>query len=422
MTEQMNVPKLRFSEFDSMLGLSYFGELVNDITYGPRFSAEDYCSDGNVRTIRGTDMGANGEIKYHQVPTAQLDGKTVNRHELKDGDLVMITTADCGITSVYREQPIKHICSAYAVKINLNENADSTYFKYFYQTSKAQYEVSRFIRKATVSNLPGSDINRIRHYPPSLQEQQKIASFLSKVDEKITLLSEKKDKLTEYKKGVMQQLFNGKWEEQDGQLNFIPPTLRFKADDGSEFPEWEEKTLGDINSITGGGTPSTADESLWGGDIQWFTPTELKTKYVSVSKRTITDKGLSNSSAKILPKGTVLFSSRATVGDVSIAQQECTTNQGFQSFNGKPKKANNEFTYYWISSHKNEFLRRASGSTFLEISKSEIAKVSICLPSFDEQLKIANFLSAIDQKIDLANSELEKAKEWKRGLLQQMFV
>ncbi|MDG2898809.1 restriction endonuclease subunit S, partial [Vibrio parahaemolyticus] len=150
-----------------------------------------------------------------------------------------------------REQPIKHICSAYAVKINLNENADSTYFKYFYQTSKAQYEVSRFIRKATVSNLPGSDINRIRHYPPSLQEQQKIASFLSKVDEKITLLSEKKDKLTEYKKGVMQQLFNGKWEEQDGQLNFIPPTLRFKADDGSDFPDWREVTLDGLAEVRG---------------------------------------------------------------------------------------------------------------------------------------------------------------------------
>ena len=77
------------------------------------------------------------------------------------------------------------------------------------------------------------------------EEQQKIASFLSKVDEKIALLTEKKDKLTEYKKGVMQQLFNGKWENQNGQMTFIPPTLRFKADDGSEFPDWEEKTLGE---------------------------------------------------------------------------------------------------------------------------------------------------------------------------------
>ncbi|MDW1712897.1 restriction endonuclease subunit S, partial [Vibrio sp. Vb2865] len=81
---------------------------------------------------------------------------------------------------------------------------------------------------------------------PALPEQQKIASFLSKVDEKVALLTEKKDKLTEYKKGVMQQLFNGKWEEQDGQLIFIPPTLRFKADDGSEFPDWIEKRLGKV--------------------------------------------------------------------------------------------------------------------------------------------------------------------------------
>ncbi|TON15827.1 hypothetical protein CGH62_27055, partial [Vibrio parahaemolyticus] len=93
---------------------------------------------------------------------------------------------------------------------------------------------------------------------PTLPEQQKIASFLSKVDEKIELLAEKKDKLTEYKKGVMQQLFNGKWEEQDGQLTFIPPTLRFKADDGSEFPDWVEKTLGDVSEPPSYGLNSAA--------------------------------------------------------------------------------------------------------------------------------------------------------------------
>ena len=91
---------------------------------------------------------------------------------------------------------------------------------------------------------------------PKASEQQKIASFLSKVDEKIDLLTKKKTKLIEYKKGVMQQLFSGKWEERDGQLSFVPPTLRFKADDGSEFPDWEEKKLGDVGSIVSGLTYS----------------------------------------------------------------------------------------------------------------------------------------------------------------------
>ncbi|HCG7052256.1 TPA: restriction endonuclease subunit S [Vibrio parahaemolyticus] len=416
MTEQMNVPKLRFSEFDSMLGLSYFGELVNDITYGPRFSAEDYCSDGNVRTIRGTDMGANGEIKYHQVPTAQLDGKTVNRHELKDGDLVMITTADCGITSVYREQPIKHICSAYAVKINLNENADSTYFKYFYQTSKAQYEVSRFIRKATVSNLPGSDINRIRHYPPSLQEQQKIASFLSKVDEKITLLSEKKDKLTEYKKGVMQQLFNGKWEVQDGQLNFIPPTLRFKADDGSEFPDWSPSTLSQLVSVKASKVIPTGD---------------MKLPCIELDN-------LSQGSGKIIGSlsldGSRSQKSKFNAGDVLFGRlRPYLRKYAHPDFEGIcsseiwvmscEESLSSRYLFQLVQTEK--FVSEANKSSGTKMPRADwkvVSAFTLGLPSKLEQIKIANFLVAIDQKIELTNSELEKAKEWKKGLLQQMFV
>lgn len=417
MTEQMNVPKLRFGEFDSMLELSYFGKLVNDITYGPRFSAEDYCSDGNVRTIRGTDMGANGEIKYNQVPTAQLEGKTVNRHELKDGDLVMITTADCGVTSVYREQPIKHICSAYAVKINLNDNADSTYFKYFYQTSKAQYEVSRFIRKATVSNLPGSDINRIRHYPPSLQEQQKIASFLSKVDEKITLLSEKKDKLTEYKKGVMQQLFNGKWEEQDGQLTFIPPTLRFKADDGSEFPDWTKSTLGDIGKVKMC-KRIMANQTSENGDIPFFKIGTFGREPDAFISQELYDEYRHKFSFPNV--GDILMSASGTLGRTVVYDGSPAY---FQDSNivwieNDGSFTTNEFLFYVYQIVKYQ----SEGGTIQRLYNNIIMSAVFDNPSLKEQKKIVKFLSAIDQKIDLANLELEKAKEWKRGLLQQMFV
>ncbi|HIF9407254.1 TPA: restriction endonuclease subunit S [Photobacterium damselae] len=419
MNEQMNVPKLRFSDFDSKLELSYFGELVNDITYGPRFSAEDYCSDGNVRTIRGTDMGANGEIKYHQVPTAQLDEKTVDRHELKDGDLVMITTADCGVTSVYREQPIKHICSAYAVKISMNTNASSTYFKYFYQTDKAQYEVSRFIRKATVSNLPGSDINRIRHYPPSLPEQQKIASFLSKVDEKITLLTEKKGKLTEYKKGVMQQLFNGKWQEQDGQLTFIPPTLRFKADDGSEFPDWEEKKLSNFlkeSRIKGdsGDKAKKLTVKLWGNGVH--------------EKNEVRD-GSVNTQYYVRKAGQLIYSKLDFLNCAFgiVPEYLC----GYQSTLDLPCldiDTTIVHPYFLLERVKQKSFYKKFGDTADGSRKAKRIHVDVFtgflmpLPSLEEQEKITNFLLSLDQKIDLANSELEKAKEWKKGLLQQMFV
>jgi len=194
------------------------------------------------------------------------------------------------------------------------------------------------------------------------------------------------------------------------------PQLRFPEFSG----EWEEKKLDDVAEIVGGGTPPTAVEKYWNGNIQWFTPTEIKSKFIVNSKRTITQVGLDTSSAKLLPKGTLLFSSRATVGEVGIAVQECTTNQGFQSFivnkNNEP-----EFLYNWIIKNKKEFIRRASGSTFLEIGKSEIKKIKLHIPALPEQTKIANFLSSIDSKIEQLSKKQELLGEYKKGLMQQIF-
>ena len=197
--------------------------------------------------------------------------------------------------------------------------------------------------------------------------------------------------------------------------------LRFKDDDGREFDEWKEKKIIDIATIIGGGTPDTTVPDYWNGDVQWFTPTELKSKYTQKSLRTITQKGLKDSSAKILPIGALLLSSRATVGDVSIALTECTTNQGFQSLIVNNQNSN-LFVYYWILNNKNLFLEKSSGSTFLEISKKEIEKLKINIPSLPEQTKIANFLTAIDDKINNNQTQLDAMKQYKSGLLQQMFV
>jgi len=149
-----------------------------------------------------------------------------------DGDIVMITTADCGATGVFRKQEIDYLSSAYGVRIRLNELGYPYYFKYFFQTRLARKEINSYIRKATVANLPGSDILKIKLYLPTLPEQQKIASFLSAVDKKTQQLTRKKELLEQYKKGVMQQLFSGK--------------LRFKPEKGKAFADWEEKKLGDV--------------------------------------------------------------------------------------------------------------------------------------------------------------------------------
>jgi len=196
------------------------------------------------------------------------------------------------------------------------------------------------------------------------------------------------------------------------------PELRFP-----EFlneKEWEEKTLGDIGEFIGGGTPDTQKLEYWNGDIQWYTPTEIKDGVLGKSLRTITKEGLNNSSAKLLPKGALLLTTRATIGDIAIANSECTTNQGFQSLVVKDSEIN-AFWYYWIIQHKNELKRKASGSTFPEIGKNEIVKINAYRPDKDEQQKIATCLSSLDEIIAGHSQKLELLKEHKKGLMQNLF-
>ena len=195
------------------------------------------------------------------------------------------------------------------------------------------------------------------------------------------------------------------------------PTLRFKQ----YHCPWSTYHLSDIAEVVGGGTPDTTVPSLWNGDIQWFTPTEVgHQKYVSKSARTITQLGLQKSSAKKLPAGSILLSSRATIGECSIAQRECTTNQGFQNLIPK-NDTNNEFLYYLAQTKKHHFIKYASGSTFLEISNSEIRKTKCTVPGTEEQTQIAAFLSALDDRISVQNKIISKYETLIKGLYHEFF-
>lgn len=199
------------------------------------------------------------------------------------------------------------------------------------------------------------------------------------------------------------------------------PKLRFKDNNGNDYPQWEKKKLGDIGNIISDGTPSSSNKEYWNGHINWFTPSEVgKTKFVSESIRKITEKGLKNSSAKLLPKGTILLSSRATIGEKSILLNSATTNQGFQSIITN-NEAINEFIYYYIDTLKSELIKQSSGSTFLEISNTILKKLKIYIPNLQEQEKIANFLSTVDKKIENLANTITSLENQKKGLLQQIF-
>ena len=168
--------------------------------------------------------------------------------------------------------------------------------------------------------------------------------------------------------------------------------------------EWREFKIKDIADVVGGGTPSTAINEYWNGDIPWLTPKDLTgyiRNFISHGERFITKKGLENSSARLLPKGTVLLTSRAPIGYVAIAENEICTNQGFKSLVPNPDKAHNLFLLYWIKSNVEYLQSIGTGTTFQEISGSVLKDVDIILPPLPEQKAIAEVLSSLDDKIDL---------------------
>ncbi|GAA9376449.1 restriction endonuclease subunit S [Helicobacter pylori] len=179
---------------------------------------------------------------------------------------------------------------------------------------------------------------------------------------------------------------------------------------------WQKIRLGDIAEIIGGGTPSTQITSFWNGSINWFTPTEIGiTKYVYKSQRTITLLGLKKSSAKLLPIGTILLTSRASIGDCAILKVVATTNQGFQSLIPL-EKINNEFLYYLMLTLKNKLLKLASGSTFLEVSPNKIKNLLIPIPPLNEQIAIANILSDVDHYLCSLDALILKKESVKKAL------
>ncbi|MEI0592435.1 restriction endonuclease subunit S [Brachyspira pilosicoli] len=187
---------------------------------------------------------------------------------------------------------------------------------------------------------------------------------------------------------------------------------------------WNEVKLKDIGEILGGGTPSTANKEYWNGDILWVTPTEvtaLKTKYLYDTERKITELGLKNSSAKMIKPNSLIICTRATIGDCCINKKEISTNQGFKSIT-----PNNNydvvFLYYLINYNRNLLIANSSGSTFLEISKSNLENLSFYFPPLDEQKRIAEVLSLCDKLIENLTKLIEKKEIYKKGVMQRVLT
>ena len=188
---------------------------------------------------------------------------------------------------------------------------------------------------------------------------------------------------------------------------------------------WKKAKIGELTDIVNGGTPSTAIAEYWNGGINWCTPSDItkkKTKYLSNTEKTITEKGLSESSASLLPIGTILLCSRATIGEMSIAASEMATNQGFKNLICK-KDVDNEFLYYALFPLRNKMLELAIGTTFLEISKSALQSIEVIIPAdIIEQTAIAGALSDVDSLISSLQKLIEKKKAIKQGSMQELLT
>lgn len=193
------------------------------------------------------------------------------------------------------------------------------------------------------------------------------------------------------------------------------------------LPEgWEVATLSELADIRSGGTPSTSDASLWDGDIAWVTPTDITAlggrKFLRSTARTISRAGLRQSSAELLPEGTIVMTSRATIGECAIATIPLTTNQGFKNFIPKDR-ADRDFLYYLLMSQKRGFIELCSGSTFLEIGKTQLTGYTVRVPETkDEQQAIAAALSDADGVVAGLERVIAKKRLIKQGAMQDLLT
>jgi len=189
--------------------------------------------------------------------------------------------------------------------------------------------------------------------------------------------------------------------------------------------DWKEYKLGDIGTIVGGATPSTKDSSNYDGNIAWITPKDLSNlncRYISHGERMISQKGFDDCSCRMLPKNSILFSSRAPIGYVAIAQNALCTNQGFKSIIPNNEIVDSLFLYYLLVYYKPVIENMGSGTTFKEVSGSVMKALTVNIPNIDEQKRIAAILSSLDDKIELNRRINDNLEQQAQALFKSWFV
>lgn len=413
----MPVPKLRFKEFNDDWNLFFFNCVVEKMQSG--ISRQLQSNDIGYPVLRSNNIVNNNvvlqDLKFWFIQDNQ--NADLKKLILKDGDLLINfinSNAQIGKTALYHNTLRRDIIfTTNLLRVNIKKEYNTLFI--FYKTQTQHYfNYIKNITKPAVNqaSFTTKDLNQYSFFLPSFDEQEKIAGFLSVVDQKLGLHRRKAERLSHYKKGIMQKIFSQQ--------------IRFKDDEGNEFPEWEIKSLKSITiKISNGltlqqqfnniGYPVTRIETISEGNINLN-----KIGYV------ITNDNIDHFK---LIKGDILFShinSISHIGKVVYIWNDLDIYHGMNLLRIQIDKKNNSlFCFYQLSSHKfkqnfekiaNKAVNQAS------INQTELGKIKINLPSLPEQEKIANFLSALDDKITEVQQSISHLEKWKKGLLQQLFI
>lgn len=401
-TASGTVPELRFPDFDDEWQNAPISDWLSKVI-DYRGKAPPKTETGiPLITARNVKMG-HLDFEADEYIDSELFEAWMNRGRPNSGDVMFTTEAPLGNVAQF---PTKGVYALGQRIITLQpdkENCDSGFLFQSLLGPKMQRKVEARGTGSTAKGIKSRLFVKIPMNAPTLPEQRKIAGFLGAVDTKIAQLAEKKRLLEDYKKGCMQQLFSQK--------------IRFTDDTGNDFPDWEEKRLGEVSTVFSGGTPSSSNRLYYNGELPFIGSGDISSDHV---QQFISESALAESSAKLVNEGDLLYALYgATSGEVAISKISGAINQAVLCIRSTE---NTLFLYHWLR-HSKETIT----STYLQggqgnLSGKIVKALRIPLPHPDEQRKIADFLSALDRRIDLVGQKLTHARTFKQGLLQQMFV
>ncbi|UNT43937.1 restriction endonuclease subunit S [Acinetobacter sp. LUNF3] len=421
----MATPKLRFKEFNDNWLKVDIQSLVDeknidkpmDGNHGEIHpTSADYVEDG-IPFVMATDV-IDGKVyldKSKKIKKSQADG--LRKGFSLEGDILLTHKATIGNVAKVPELKTPYIMLTPQVTYYRVLNKDKLNQDFIKSTFEAPVFQNALLALCTGATRLYIGISEQRKLPfsyPSKKEQTKIASFLSAVDEKISQLTQKHALLSQYKQGMMQKLFSQQ--------------IRFKADDGSEFGEWEDKILKDLfpkirNGFVGVATPYYVNYG-----VKYLQGKNIKNGKIDATGLIFINQEFHQKKTNsILKTNDILMVQSGHVGECAVVTEDYDNANCHALLVLSPKSSkliNSKFVVYYFYSEigKKKIALIKTGNTIEHILASDIKEVALLFPCLAEQTKIANFLSAIDQKIEVVAQQIEQAKTWKKGLLQQMFV